>query len=67
MYLMMVDSAGIVYKFVGKHNYKSNKYYEHDCGHVKPIITHYFLYCPILFCAILNILFKMFSKVQKVE
>ena len=30
-------------------------------------LTHYFLYCPILFCAILNILFKMFSKVQKVE
>ena len=28
-------------------------------------IIHYFLYCPILFCAILNILFKMFSKGQK--
>ena len=35
---MMVDSAGIVYKFVGKYNYKSNKYYEHDCGHVKPMM-----------------------------
>ena len=31
------------------------------------ILTHYFLYCLILFCAILNILFKIFSKVQKVE
>ena len=27
----------------------------------------FFLYCPILFCAILKILFKIFSKVQKVE
>ena len=27
--------------------------------------THYFLYCPILFCTILKILFKIFSKVQK--
>ena len=30
-------------------------------------VTHYFLYYPILFCAILNILFKMFSKGQKIE
>ena len=30
-------------------------------------ITRYFFYFPILFCAILNILFKIFSNVQKVE
>ena len=27
-------------------------------------VTHYFLYCPILFCVIVS---KTFSKVQKVE
>ena len=29
--------------------------------------THFFWYSPVLFCTILNILCKIFSKVQKVE
>ena len=31
------------------------------------LFTHYFLYCPILFCTIFDILCKIFSKVQKVK
>ena len=30
-------------------------------------VTHYFLYCPILFCAVFDILCEIFSKAQKVK